>query len=149
MDAKGLTGELIKDAAKQIETFKVRLIEILRNDRKLKSDSTSLNSLQVLIKESERYVCLTGVEYMYYVIHGRGPGRFPPPGPDGKWKIPFPVAAKIAKYGNKDKYKPVADLFDLAYNELIENLTKQSGEIALAYVKKFDTIGTVGKPELI
>jgi hypothetical protein len=148
--ADSLEHELITEATKSIDEFRAKLHDILQNDRKLKADSKSLNSLKILINESAKYVELAGTDYMYYVIHGRGPGRFPPPDPiTGKWLIPFPVAAKIAKFGNKAQYKNVADAFEAAYNELIEKMIKQSGDIALAYVTKFGTIGTVGQPEII
>lgn len=136
-----LDKQLLANTTALIEDFRLKLIDILRNDRKLKTDSRSLNSLVVEINESGKSITLWGTSYMYYVIHGRGPGRFPPPDPiTGKWKIPFPVAAKIAKFGNKAKYAHVAQAFDKIYNDLLRDLTKQAGNTSLAYVLKLGTV---------
>jgi hypothetical protein len=144
--ADDLNKELIQETAKLVEEFKDKLIEILKNDRKLKADSNSLNSIKLVINESSKYVALQGVDYIYYVINGRGPGRFPPPDPvTGKFKIPYPIAKKIAEKGNKDQYKPVADAFNKAYDELIEKIQKKSGDISLAYILKLGTLNNVGQ----
>jgi hypothetical protein len=145
MADSNLDNELMKETAALVEDFNLRLIEILLNDRKLKSDSRTLNSLRIVVNESSKYVALQGVEYIYYVIHGRGPGRFPPPDPiTGKFKIPFPVAERIAKYGNKAQYAPVAAAFDKAYQELIEKVKKKAGKTSLAYIMRIGVIRNVG-----
>ena len=143
--ADSLDSELIKETAVLVEEFKMRLFEILQNDRKLKPDSRTLNSLRLVVHESSKYVALQGGENIYYVIHGRGPGRFPPPDPiTGKFKIPFPVAERIAKYGNKAQYAPVAAAFDKAYQELIEKVKKKAGQTSLAYIMRIGVIRNVG-----
>jgi hypothetical protein len=143
--ADELTSELIKETAELVEKFKADLIQLLLNDRNLKNDSLTINSLKVVINESSRYVSLTGVDYIYYVIHGRGPGRFPPPDPiTGEWKIPFPVALEIAKHGNKAKYLHVANAFDKLYNEFFETVKKKAGKISLAYALRLGTLKNVG-----
>lgn len=143
--ADNLESELLKGTLELVEEFKTNLIQVLLNERKLKSDSNTINSLQVIINESSKYVSLQGVEYIYYVIHGRGPGRFPPPDPiTGKFKIPFPVAKKIAEYGNKAEFVHVVKAFDKIYDELIKKVQKKAGETALAYVLKIGTLHNIG-----
>lgn len=143
--ADDLNDILIKDAESLMIEFKQKLIDLLLTDRKLNNDSKSINALEINVNLSSKYIELTGVNYFYYVIHGRGPGRFPPPDPvTGKWKIPFPVAAEIAEKGNIQKYKPVANKYSLLVDELIENLQKQSGRVALAYVNNLQTIRFAG-----
>lgn len=143
--ADDLTKELIDSTTELIEQFKVDLIQLLLTDRKLKNDSRTINSLNIVINESSKYVSLNGVDYIYYVIHGRGPGRFPPPDPiTGKWTIPFPVALEIAKKGNRDKYLHVANAFDKLYDEFYEKVKKQAGKIALTYALKIGTLQNVG-----
>lgn len=140
-----LNNELIRETQSLIEQFKIDLINLLKSDRKLKADSKTIESLKVVVSESANYVSLMGVDYIYYVIHGRGPGRFPPPDPiTGKWKIPFPVAEKIAKKGNKAEFLHVANAFDKLYNELISKIKKRSGEISLSYIKRIGVIRDVG-----
>lgn len=134
-----LTRQLLDETGKLVDQFKLDLMQILRNDRKLKNDSRSLNSLEVVINESSRYVSLEAVDYIYYVINGRGPGRFPPPLPDGTW-LPYPVGKEIAEKGTKQKYAHVAAAFDELYNKLIEDINRQAGEVSLAYIKKFIAI---------
>ena len=142
--ADDLSIQLINETKVLIEDFKIQLIKILKNDRKLKSDSRTLNSLKVFADEIGRYVSLHGTDYIYYVIHGRGPGRFPPPNPiTGKWEIPFPVAQEIAKHGNKQKYLHVANAFEKAYDELVEKVRKRAGELSLAYILRLGTIRNV------
>jgi hypothetical protein len=145
MADKQLSENLVKETAILVEEFKIRLIEILKNDRRLNSDSNTINSLRLIINESSKYVALMGVDYIYYVIHGRGPGRFPPPNPvTGKFEIPFPIAKEIAEKGNKAKYLHVANAFDKAYEELIEKVKKKSSEISLAYILKIGTLRNIG-----
>jgi hypothetical protein len=136
-----LTRQLLDETGKLIDQFKLDLMQILRNDRKLKNDSSSLNSLEIVINESSRYVILEAVDYIYYVINGRAPGRFPPPLPDGTW-LPYPVGKEIAEKGTKIKYAPVAKAFNELYDKLIEDVNRQAGDISLAYIKRFISIRT-------
>jgi hypothetical protein len=145
MNQRDHDNELIIATKNLIDEFKVDLINMLINERGLKSDSNTIKSLEVVVNESSKYVGLLGVEYIYYVIHGRGPGRFPPPDPiTGEWKIPFPVAKHIAEFGNKDEYLHVANAFDKLYDELISKVVKKSSETSLAYIKKIGTLKTIG-----
>jgi hypothetical protein len=136
-----LTKTLIEETGTLVEQFKLDLQKMLVSDRRLKLDSRSLNSLQVVINESSRFVSLEAIDYIYYVIHGRAPGRFPPPLPDGTW-LPYPVGKEIAEKGTKIKYAPVAKAFDELYNKLIEDVNRKAGDISLAYIKKFISIRT-------
>lgn len=143
--ADELNRQLIEETEILVSEFKQDLIKILQSKRGLKNDSQTINSLRVVVNESSKYVGLMGVDYIYYVIHGRGPGRFPPPDSvTGEWKIPFPVAQEIAKKGNRDKYLHVANAFDRLYDDFIKRVTKKSGEMSLAYALKIGTIKNVG-----
>ncbi len=135
-----LNDELLKETTYYLEGFQKELIVMLKNDRKLKGRSKTLNSLEIVISASGRYVALMGVDYFYYVVHGRGPGRFPPPYENGEWRMPYPVAYKIAKEGNLSKYKPVADKFDNIYDNVVDKLTKKAGEWAMSYLLKNGTL---------
>jgi len=142
--ADELNSQLIKETELLVEDFKLKLIDILLNERRLKMDSNTIKSLKVISSETAMYVTLSGVDYIYYVIHGRGPGRFPPPDPiTGKFKIPFPVAKRIAEKGNRAEFAHVARAFDKAYNEFFEKVKKKSGEISLAYVLRTGTLRSV------
>ena len=136
-----LTKELIEETGVLVEQFKSDLQKMLVSDRRLKLDSRSLNSLTTVINQSSRFVSLEAVDYIYYVINGRAPGRFPPPLPDGAW-LPYPVGKEIAEKGTKIKYAPVAKAFDDLYNKLIEDVNRKAGDISLAYIKKFISIRT-------
>lgn len=136
-----LTKQLLEETGILVEQFRLDLIEMLKNDRQLKNDSRTLNSLVTIINETGRSVSIEGVDYIYYVIHGRAPGRFPPPLPDGTW-LPYPVGKRIAEFGTKQKYAPVAAAFDALYNKLLEDVKQQSGKISLAYITKIGTIHT-------
>lgn len=139
--ADDITKELIEGTTELMEKFKADLINLLLGERQLQNDSNSVNSLKINVNIGSKYVELKGVPYLYYVVHGRGPGRFPPPDPiTGEWKIPYPAAKQIAMFGNKEKYKPVANKYEELISQLIKDVEKKAGEISLAYVNSFLTI---------
>ena len=138
--ADKLTEDLINGNRKLVEEFKSELIKLLTTTRGLSGDSKTVKSLEVEFSYTGRYVRLIGVEYFYYVINGRGPGRFPPPDEFGNWVVPFPIAQKIAAEGNKAEYKHVADEFDELFNKFVERVKKSSGEITLAFIRKNNVI---------
>lgn len=138
-----LNDELMNSLRENLTNFREDLVELLTTDRGLNLDSKSVESLITFINESSNYGIITGVNYIYYVIHGRGPGRFPPPDEHGNWPLPFPAAEKIAKHGNKEKYKPIADKFDRLFSDLFNTIRKDSNNISLAYIKKIGTIRNV------
>jgi hypothetical protein len=140
-----LDRQLIEDTEKMVEQFKEDLIRLLISERQLTADSKTIAGLRVESNLSSMNVKLVGLDYIYYVIHGRGPGRFPPPNPlTGKFEIPFPVAKRIAEFGNKAEYQHVANAFDKLYDEFFEKVQKQAGKTALAYALKIGTLSKIG-----
>jgi len=142
--ADELNSQLIRETETLVEDFRLKLIDILLSERRLKMDSNTIKSLRVVSDETALHVSLMGVGYIYYVIHGRGPGRFPPPDPiTGKFKIPFPVAKRIAEKGNIAEFAHVARAFDNAYNDFFQKVKRKSGEVSLAYVLRTGTLRSV------
>jgi len=128
--ADSLEIEIRDMIERKVNNFKHDLFNMLTVERGLTSSSKAVESLTIVMNESEKYVGLEAVDYIYYVIHGRGPGKFPPPNNQGKWPLPFPAAKKIAEEGNLQKYKTFADKFDEMYNELIIDVQKESEKVA-------------------
>lgn len=131
--ADKLEIELLRQTKDLIEDFNKEVKTMLVSKRNLSSNSKTINELEVVINESSNYTGLLGVEYFYYVVHGRGPGRFPPPYEDGTWPLPFPAAKVLAEKGNLAKMRPVADAFDVLVKNLIEKINKKVGDVMLAF----------------
>lgn len=134
--ANDLEKNLINETEDLVKYFNEQLKTMLLSKRKLKSDSKVMNSFSIEKNESSLFVGSLNTDYFYYVVHGRGPGRFPPPNSDGTWPLPYPAAFKLAKEGNLQKMKPVADSFDKIFNELKEKIKDKVGPIMLAYILK-------------
>lgn len=134
--ADSLEKEIRDMIERKVNDFKQDLLNMLTGERGLTSSSNAVESLKVVINESEKYVGIEAVDYIYYVIHGRGPGKFPPPNSAGEWPLPYPAAKKIAEEGNLQKYKPFAVQFDKMYNDLIIDVQKESEKIATDFMIK-------------
>jgi len=139
-----LNRDLIDRTAEVVAQFQVKLENVLREKRQLKNDSETLNSLTLEKDYQGNFVGLTATDYFYYVVHGRGAGKMPPPDKNGNW-LPYPVAKMLAEKGNKEKMKPTADAYDVIFDEMVEAIEKEAGKVALAYIKKTNQIFGYGK----
>jgi hypothetical protein len=138
--ATDLEKILLKETLELIEDFNAKMQSMLISKRDLSTNSKAITTLNTVINEASLYTGLQGVDYFYYVVHGRGPGRMPPPYPNGEWPLSFPAAKKLAKEGNLAKMRPVADAFDKLFNELKAKIVKETGTLMVAYLLKNNTI---------
>jgi len=132
----GLSDDISNLIEKKVIAFKEDFLRLLTGERGLTMDSRAVDSLTVIVNENEKFVSLEAVNYIYYVIHGRRPGKFPPPNENGEWPLPYPAAKQIAEFGNIEKYRPIANMFDKMYNELIREIEKESQEVSTVYATK-------------
>lgn len=130
-----LNKQLIDNTEKIVSDFKVKFENILKEQRGLDGTSNAFNSLLLVKSYDKQSVSLLAVDYMYYVVHGRGPGKMPPPDENGNWPLPYPVAKKIAMFGNIAKYKPVANSFDAAYEEMLIEIDEMIGNTMVQTIK--------------
>ncbi len=117
---------------KHLQNLKVRIQQVM-SAKSLDNTGSASASLEVNSNK------LLGNDYIYYIDHGRGPGRFPPVDNIRNWvrdklgvggrelnSVSFLVGRKISEQGTeifKDRSKGIE--LDILINEMIEELCKE------------------------
>ena len=98
-------SELIENTVLLVEAFN----DEIRNDLSSKGiDSSGQAANSIRITKTSNSVTSFGIDYLYYLDKGRGPGKFPPPESIKKWVEskpvpvhPFVIGRKIAREGTE------------------------------------------------
>lgn len=109
-------------------------------------DSTNNASNSIRIESTRNKVTSLGVDYLFYLNKGRGPGKFPPPQVIAEWAnrkpvpiSPFLIGRKIAREGTEIFKNPSKGI---QLGEKIERLKTEIKQNAPAWAKE-DLLKTI------
>ena len=98
-------SELIQNTVKIIEEFNSDVKTDLQT-KGIDNSRKASDSIRIVIDQNNNKIQSVGVDYLYYLDKGRGPGKFPPPNVIEDWTRtkpveidPFLVGRKIAREG--------------------------------------------------
>ncbi len=128
-------NELIENTVELVEQFNEDIKSDL-SSKGIDNSKDASNSLRIKVEQSSNKINISslGVDYIYYLDKGRGPGKFPPVKVTEDWVAtkpvdinPFLVGRKIAREGTeiyKDNSKGIQ--LDKKREELQKTIKEQA-----------------------
>ena len=124
-------SELIENTVLLVENFNDEIRSDL-SSKGLDNSGQAANSIRIVTTKNS--VTSFGVDYLFYLDKGRGPGKFPPPETIKKWVEskpvpvhPFVIGRKIAREGTeifKDNSKGIE--LDVKREELTKKIKQNA-----------------------